>query len=1117
MKRTIQLTRLHALNWYGYKDTISVEGNLLLAGVTGSGKSILMDLIQLVLIGDQRLVRFNQSATGDRSDRNLKSYCLGDTKEEENGVTQYMRQSAISYVALEFTWPNGKKVETWGMRVEFASAAEAHGKVTPFFLPDALKRSDFLDASKCPLDYVLFKALVESRSGRLYSEGIDPYLRDMAQPGHLNFDRDVLRSLLPMAMSFTFLKSFNDFARHFILPADQLNIRDVTASYRTFLTYERDLIELNDQFNKLGAIADLFRELTDLRRDRVLSKYLEAQLRHEHAAEALGALECQLAGLLKENAGEVKRLVELEEQIPALAVRIDGLKAVVNETPEGRLYNELKAQNRELVHEISSLSAIGKSVDDALANRLSNARAWLKELCALPLELEPAPVQALERAIHAVAEGGVSRASETLTALQTSAQQAGMAANEAAARSLKQLAEIRKRLGQLRDDIAALNVGKLPFPTRLLDTLNHSLLARGADLPAQHLRKLCEVTDEGWRPAIEIAFTRKFAVVVAEDQYDEAEKIYQSQNKSDLGEDTGRESLVNPVKALQRRKTIKPGSLAEKLKCNHPVAEAIVSEAFGNLMCVTRREELRAHDFAILPDGFMTRGAFVERPRFYDGNPFVGEKGLQQQRIWKEKQVTELAAEELKLLPIERAIKSLNEGRGEHFDVAGNLYQDLARALELPKKQAQLDQNISKLNRIDRSKFDELAKEQALLEKQRQEFELERKGLYQSEKRSQANQLKDRVEQERKESAKLAEKFSQISHETDVSPWLKRLDELRSDMLATYPAKDSAADKFSAKYHYCNLEATRAWEQLVAARRMLASDHQKFDDLPVESEENASYAKQLAKLQESEIPDYTAKAQRERKNWEQLFRTQVLEKLHTALKDVKNRLSILSVELKKRPIGTNTYALTYWQNPDYKTYHELLEASTLAREDDLFFASADQRFRDAIDHFLKVLTEAPDGAEAARLLDYRHYYEYDMEVIEADGRKTSVDRHSGKFSGGENQSPYFIAILASYLRAYRRYSGSRRQEPSLGLVPIDEAFSKLSGERIKDCITALKAFDLQGVFSMSTGNIPYAFEHCDWLVVVSKEERRNGKRTEIRNIPVSLARESEDAHRLMNP
>jgi uncharacterized protein YPO0396 len=229
---------------------------------------------------------------------------------------------------------------------------------------------------------------------------------------------------------------------------------------------------------------------------------------------------------------------------------------------------------------------------------------------------------------------------------------------------------------------------------------------------------------------------------------------------------------------------------------------------------------------------------------------------------------------------------------------------------------------------------------------------------------------------------------------------------------------------------------------------------------------------------------------------------------------VVNIAELLNSSLRKRPIGTNTYELRYWRNPDYQLYHELLEASAMARADDLFFASADHRFRDAISHFLKTLSEAANGAEAARLLDYRHYYEYDMEVVEADGRKTSVDRHSGKFSGGENQSPYFIAILASYLRAYRRYS-SRKSEPTLGIVPIDEAFSKLSGERIKDCITALKTFDLQGVFSMSTGNIPYAFEHCDWLVVVSKEERRLGNKTEIRNIPVSLARESDDARRMM--
>jgi hypothetical protein len=1114
MSRTIRLTRIHALNWYGYKDSIPVEGNLLLAGITGSGKSILMDLVQIVLVGDQRLVRFNQSATGDRSDRSLKGYCLGDTKQEENGVTQYMRRSAISYVALEFTWPNGKRAETWGLRIEFASAAEAHGKITPFFLPVALARSDFLHPDKRPLDYPAFKAFVEAKDGRLYADSLDPYLRDMAQPAHLNFDRTVLRALLPTAMSFTFLKSFNEFARNFILPADKLDVSDVTASYRTFVRYEEDLKQLDDQFQKLKAIRDTFARLTELRRDRALARYLEAQLRHEHAAEKLATDEALVVKLKEEYATEEARSKELDEKIPKLQQQIDGLKTAINETPEGRLYAELKSRNEKLLRDISHLSGIGKSLDDALANRLRNARLWMKELRALPLDLDASPVSAVDRAIQAVFDGGVERAGETLPALHSVAQAAAAAAGRAAGLSIKRLGEIRQQLGQLRDEVAALKLGKLPFPTRLLDALNNSLLSRGAGLPAQHLRALCEVADERWRPAIEVAFSRKFAVVVAPDNYEQAEKLFQSLKASDLGGDSNRESLVNPAKAIQRRKSVKPGSLAEKLKTTNAVAEAVISEAFGNLMCVERREELREHDFAIMPDGFMSRGAFVERPRFYDGNPFVGQKGLEQQRAWKEKQVADLMSEERKLLPIERALKSLNDGWREHFELTPTLYQDLARAQELPKLQEELKENISKLNRIDRSKFDELAKEQAKLEAKLKEMEEERRNLDRSEKRIKVQDLEKIVVQSREAVQTLEDKLRAIRDETDISPWLKRLEEWQSEMLTRFPVKEIAADRFNDQFHNCNRNEAAAWEDLKAKRRELALAHSKFDELPIEAETNNEHDAQLEKLGDF-ITEYKHKAERERKNWEHLFRTQVLEKLHSALQEVINLVVLLNTSLKKRPIGTNTYELRYRRNPDYRLYHELLEASAVAREDDLFFASADQRFRDAINHFLKTLTEAPDGAEAARLLDYRHYYEYDMEVVESDGRKTSVDRHSGKFSGGENQSPYFIAILASYLRAYRRYT-SRKPEPSLGLVPIDEAFSKLSGERIKDCITALKAFDLQGVFSMSTGNIPYAFEHCDWLVVVSKEERRLGQRMEIRNIPVSLARDSEDAGRLLS-
>jgi len=42
----------------------------------------------------------------------LKGYVLGDLKEEDGSVEQYMRSSAITYAAQEFTWPDGQRVET---------------------------------------------------------------------------------------------------------------------------------------------------------------------------------------------------------------------------------------------------------------------------------------------------------------------------------------------------------------------------------------------------------------------------------------------------------------------------------------------------------------------------------------------------------------------------------------------------------------------------------------------------------------------------------------------------------------------------------------------------------------------------------------------------------------------------------------------------------------------------------------------------------------------------------------------------------------------------------------------------------------------------------------------
>src|SRR5436190_5031878 len=319
--RKISLTRIHAINWYGYADSLPVAGNLLLAGVTGSGKSILMDLLQFVLVGDRRLVKFNQSATGSTSERDLKGYCLGDIKEEEGGVTQYMRDSAITYAAIELTWPldrtgrEGQRSETWGVRVEFASAAEQQGRISPFWCDGSLERSDFLTVNahgkRLPRELADFRAFVESRGGEIFS-GIEEYRRDMSSPGHLNFDHGVLSRLLPTAMSFTFLRSFNDFCRQFILPADRLDVSDVTTSYRTFQRYQEELQQLRTQLEALREIRDVYQKREALVRDAAVSQYLAAELTAQHAENEHAEAEKKVCELRLAADKEEARIKELD-------------------------------------------------------------------------------------------------------------------------------------------------------------------------------------------------------------------------------------------------------------------------------------------------------------------------------------------------------------------------------------------------------------------------------------------------------------------------------------------------------------------------------------------------------------------------------------------------------------------------------------------------------------------------------------------------------------------------------------------------------------------------------------------------------------------------------------
>lgn len=1106
MSRRIDLTRIHAINWFGYQDVLDVHGNLLIAGVTGSGKSILMDLVQLVLVGDQKS-KYNQSATGAASTRTLKSYCLGDTKQDIDGAPQYMRdKGAITYAALEFTWPDRKRVETWGLRIEFDNAAQNQpNHKNGFFFPGRIEKSGWLHEDRTPMDLATFRRFVRERGGTVF-ETMDSYRREMGIPSHLNFDRPTLDYLLPAAMSFTFLRSFNDFCRQYILPAGEIDIQPVKESFLAFRSLEHELGILRDQMLRLQTIKATALQHAEHHRDRELHHLLEAEFRKEAADEEVDALRVQLAELETALAEDQQRLTALNLQLEADETLRDSLKAALTATEDGKLFIHLREQNRRLVPEIERLKEIGRTVEEAVATRVRQASQWTQSASALPVAVEKTDLRAVESAALALSSAEGLAIREGVRQLAASAR-ALLQSTEAAARSLfneeASLERERERLGSL---LAALRLGVVPEASVLLTALNQALPRRGSENPARALRELCEVTDETWRPALEVAFGRKFAVVVEESDYDTAEQIYR-----DLKNEASRESLVNPRHALTLKGAVKKGSLAEKLDTSHPVAEALVSHLFGDLMCVESAAQLREHTRAILSDGFQYQRPFVERRAHYKNNPCIGRRGLEKHREHLNGLLDEVTVKIQILAPKVRAVREfLDQARTARLE-NDSIHDDLTEAAQLSAKEAELKENIAQMARIRDLGIEEKETQLGETERRLSLARHERDQLIGSHRQSQLLTKKRQQEDAIQRASTALDRLRRIQAEGfDVSLHLPRYQELRDALLTARPVKELAADTARDRYHDCDKESLRLRQELIDLRRELALTHPSYAEYDTQPEDNSPYDARLARIEESEIPAYEQKATRERTNWQHLFRTQVLAKLHAALFQVENLLSVLNHELRS-PIGHNRYQIHRRPNPDQEMqmYRDLVEASTATTEDDLFFSSMDADVRRAVDDIFRKLIDQPESREVLAFLDYRNYHDYDMHVTDTrdpDARPSSVDRHSGKFSGGENQSPYFIAILACYLRAYHRYE-RRRRDPSLAIVPIDEAFSKLSGERIRDCIGALKQLDLQGVFSMSSGNIPYAMDMCDQMITVMKRERTVGRKHDIRNVPVTLTRE----------
>jgi uncharacterized protein YPO0396 len=144
--------------------------------------------------------------------------------------------------------------------------------------------------------------------------------------------------------------------------------------------------------------------------------------------------------------------------------------------------------------------------------------------------------------------------------------------------------------------------------------------------------------------------------------------------------------------------------------------------------------------------------------------------------------------------------------------------------------------------------------------------------------------------------------------------------------------------------------------------------------------------------------------------------------------------------------------------------------------------------KNTLEHLLDRLVESEAREVKTELearADYREYFRYDLKILHADGSYSLYDRVSGDKSGGETQTPYYVAILASMYRLYRSRATDGR--PVCGIVLLDEAFGKMDEARICATLAYARKLELQLVLATPKERSELVAPHVERTLLIHKD------------------------------
>ena len=1093
------LSRICLNNWH-YIDrkvlTLS-EGINFFTGHSGSGKSTVIDALQIVLYASTDGRGFFNKAAADDSDRTLIEYLRGMVNISENNEAQYLRnQNFSSTIVLELEQTNTKEKQCVGVVFDVDTSTNDVNRLF-FWHTGELLKEYYRIGKRCLSSLELRDYLQRTFSPeRFYCGSSNERFRRQLYDIYLGgLDMEKFPRLFKRAIPFRMNIKLEEFVKEYICMEMDIHIEDLQESVMQYGRMRGKIEETVEEIRRLLQIQECYQDYDEKRNGAKMCAYqierLEMLRLEALAQECRDKIESRRGDITagerqKEGLEEEQRAIQGEYEEVILRIANSG-------------YSGLKAEREALEAELLRL----ENSKDRWRQTAERLKKWRDE--------DITPNQVLwdidKFAECDISEEELERLMESLKDLQDDLEEQRQETDA-------DLRRIKKEEREARDELKALKQGKKAYPREFEEArfeLRNRLHERcGKFVNVQILADLLEIKDERWQNAVEGYMGNNKLLLIVEPAYAKiAMDIYQEMDKKKFF----RASVLDTEKVTSEAHPARNGSLAEEVRAKEPYVQAYINFFLGNVMKCETVRELRSSKIGITPDCVLYHSFRLQHihPENYTRCAYIGEVSMRQRIRRLEEQCQRLQEERLPLqeqlegirqkMQLERLSQPIGDYLGWLTDIQeieGKARQRAQIAEKMEKLKSESvdawESEKQKLNEKQDAKKSQVVKVQETIWNYQKEIEKLHEELLQAEagimeQRQKLGQKMHNVDRYEQEFHKYLAGRKSVNYD-----YLKR--QRLSDLYPMREAEEAAYQKLvEERSGYVRTYPNRTFSTAIR-------DNRPYDEL-------------LENLRCDELEAFRESAKEQAQSAVEHFKDDFIFKIRSAIREAYQRKDELNRIISGLDFGKDKYQFVITKNKGadgryYKMFmddalqiHPSQLTDSMENQLDMFTMEHENQYKEMMNELINVFIP-PENATQEELneakknmdkyADYRTYLSFDMQQI-IKGQKDmaiGLGRMIKKNSGGEGQNPLYVALLASFAQVYKINTPARFQRnPTIRLVVLDEAFSKMDAEKVASCISLIRGLGFQAIISATNDKIQNYLENVDKTFVYANPDKRH--------------------------